>query len=379
MREDRSTAKERRRAEGSGLAGPAAFRIERGDPARDRAALLALLERNLSSPETREAKYVRYYESNPSGPPSFWVARENGSDRVIGAVTLFPVPFRVEGMLVQAGIQGDFAVDREHRGAFGPAIPLVRAMAAWLDKAAVAFSYGIPNPNSGPIVSTLSGSPVGTVGGYAKPLRLDRALELANRLPKPLRRSARVLDPVLRLVSRDDRHHLRRSRGYRLETPAAFDGRFSDLWREAHRTHAIIGDRSARHLNWKYGFDPVASDVAYTILALVDKTERVAGYAVVTESEGKLVAADILCRPSRTETDLLLGHLVARGRHCRAAGIGIRYFGPENLLTARLRSFGFVRWRDGAPLVVRAGAGLPSGLDESSPQSWYFVGGDTDV
>jgi hypothetical protein len=375
--DDLRRAEARTRAERAGRAAPA-FRIERGDPARDKGAMLALLERNLASPETREAKYGRYYERNPSGPPAFWVARESGSDRVIGAVTLFPVPFRVEGMLVHAGIQGDFAVDPEYRGAFGPAIPLVRAMTAWLDESAIAFSYGIPNPNSGPIVSRLSGHAVGTVGGYAKPLRLDRALELANRVPKPLRRSARLLDPLLRLVSREDRNRLRRSRGYRLEIPPVFDGRFSDLWREAHRTHAIIGDRSARHLNWKYGLDPVAADIAYTILAVLDPTDRVAGYAVVTESEGKLVVADILCRSSRGETDRLLGHLVSWGRRRRVAGIGVRYFGPEGMLTSRLRSFGFVRWRDGAPLVVRPGAS-PSVVDESGTESWYFVGGDSDV
>jgi hypothetical protein len=48
------------------------------------------------------------------------------------------------------------------------------------------------------------------------------------------------------------------------------------------------------------------------------------------------------------------------------------------MLTSRLRSFGFVRWRDGAPLVVRPGAS-PSLVVESGPESWYFVGGDTDV
>ena len=355
------------------------FRIERGDAVRDKAEVVALLQRNRPAPESREARYVHYYERCPAGPPVFWVARETTSGQIVGMFAVLPAPARVNGALVGAGVEADFVVDVEHRGAFGPAVPLVRALNRGLEGLDLAFVHGFPNSSSERVVSKLSCEPVGKPDLYGKPLRLDLTLALLGRLPRVVRPFARVLDPVLRIVGRDDRHRFRRSGGYRFETPPVFDARFEAVWRETRETYGIVGERTVELLNWKYGLEPARGDASFTVLALVDRDDVVAAYAVVNEDDRRLLVADMAGRPSKRELDLLLGHLIAFARGRRVAGIGFRYFGPDTLLIRRLRSFGFVRRPADGSLLVRVCGSLPGDVDLTNRDTWYFTGGDTDI
>lgn len=356
----------------------AAFRIEAGDATRDREEVIALAERNLSPGADREGRFRRYFEQPPGGAPLFWVARESTNDRVIGMFAVFPVRVRVDGRPALAGIQGDYAVDREFRGAFGPAVPLVRAVNAGIESAGLEFVYGAPNGYSRPVVSRLSCTTVGPIHLYAKPLRLDVALERLDRGPRAARTAARWLSPALRVVFRDDRHRFRGG-GLRVEVAPTFDGRFADLWDETTPARGVIVERTVDYMNWKYRREPGSTDTAFSILCAVGQDERVAGYAVVTASAWGLSVADVVCRPGRRELDTLIGGLVAHARRSGAGAIGLRYCGPDSELTRRLRSFGFVRRTDDAVLMARPCGRLPAGVDVLDPDRWYFVGGDSDI
>ena len=88
------------------------YSIVPADPQADRPELLAVATRNRPGPRERiELKFAKYYESNPLGPPSAFLARDNESEAFVGASALFPTILRVSGEPVPAAISADFAVD----------------------------------------------------------------------------------------------------------------------------------------------------------------------------------------------------------------------------------------------------------------------------
>ncbi len=356
---------------------PSAFAVERGDLTRDRDQVIAVLQRNFPSPTGHGERFRHYYEASPLGEPVFWVARESDEQRVIGMIAVIPALARIRGEVVRSGIQSEYAVDEAYRGAFGPAVPLVRAMTAWLDESDLAFSYGNPSPMSHAIVSSLTGTVIGTVDALSRPVRIDRLLPATRSLPALLRAPVRAAGVLLRLRYRDDRHRLWHRR-MALVTADSFDARFEKLWRETFSSRPITGERNAEYLSWKYGFAAGSSGRPHSIVAVGTDDDPVAGYAVVTEGAGKLLVHDLLVRHEVAAIDALLGQLLAHARRRGVASVVLTFFGADELLIARLRSFGFVPRGHGGSFVVRPGR-LPSPVDLLDSRKWYFVRGDEDI
>jgi hypothetical protein len=354
------------------------YEIERGDPLGDKDEVIALHRRYLADPELRESRYRRYYEASPFGPPAFWVAREKSSSRIVGTLAVFPTRLVVGGVAVPAGIQGDFVVDADHRGPFGPAVPLVRAVNEALEEMETAVVFGVPNERSAPIVAALSCRAVGRVDVFARVLRTADVLGRSGGAWRIVRPALRLLDPVLRMAFRDDRYRLRRSHRHRVERVDAFDDRFERLWRES-AAGTITAERSVAALNWKFGFAEASPDRGFALIAAFGEDGAVAAYAVVVLAGDRLSVLDFVARPDGAAVGRLLGALVADGRAAGAAGIGLRYLGRDGPLTEQLRSFGFVRRRSEATLAVRICGPMPRGVDPFDVDSWYFLLGDTDV
>ena len=103
-----------------------------------------------------------------------------------------------------------------------------------------------------------------------------------------------------------------------------------------------------------------------------------AGYTVYLVSDGVRLVYDLLCRPEREAIDALLAELILDARDGRAAAIDLGYVGPPNLLTRRLRAFGFLRRRAQNGLRVYLDGDSPHGVDLRRRESWYYMTGDTD-
>ena len=354
------------------------FAIERGSIARDRRELIDLMARNLACPrETSESRFARYFDRNPAGPPVVVVARTTSAGEIVGMFATHRVPIRMDGQRVAAGIQGDLAVDLEHRGPFGPAVQLVRAMNAELDASELGLVFGNPNDNSRRLVLALSCEPVGSIDLWAKPLRINLLLDQLLDLPRPLHAATGSLDRLARVLSRDDRH-LGRGAAYTLEAPDRFDDRFGTFSAQAARGSLIGIERAPAFLNWKFGFDRGEVGSPYILLALVDSADAVCGYAVVEDVPRGLSIVDIVCSPVRAVAESLVGRLVDWARRRGSASIGLRYCGPPEPLPSVLRSFGFLRRKRKEMLVVRfADDLLSAGVRERD--SWYYIGGDGDI
>jgi GNAT superfamily N-acetyltransferase len=352
------------------------YSIVPADPRANRLDVLALAIRNRPGPERRlELKYIKYYESNPTGPPTVFFAQDNESESVVGMAALFPTSLRVSGELVPAAISADFAVDPAHRG-FGPAVALQRATLSALSERNLKCAFGSPNKSSEPIVNRAGFADLGRMTRFVKILTARPLVDRYIRRPALASLASTAANPLISVVSRERLY--RRTPRFSVDEPDVFDDRFATLWEVARRQQAITSERSADILNWRYEkTGPVEARRKYSIFALVEGT-HVAGYVVYLLSDGVRLLYDIVCLPLKTVIDTLLAEFILDARDKKATGINLSYLGSPNLLTRRLRAFGFYQRRAEYGLRVYIDGESPLGVDLLDGENWYFLMGDTD-
>jgi Acetyltransferase (GNAT) domain len=344
--------------------------------------VLALADRNLLVPlQGREVRYAKYYEQNPVGPPTLLLARDERSQAFVGMAAAFPTWLRVFGEVVPGAVTGDFAVDDGHRG-LGPSVALQRALVSAMDENGVRCAFGYPNEYSEPIVKRVGYVDLGRLTRYVKVLRSRVLVDTYVRSPRiarPLAALSRVgLDPLLSVLSRE-RLHRRSRHGFRAEQPDRFDDRFAEVCESSWREHAITSERTPELLNWKYEKGGGRDPGVYTIFALLRGDDRVAAYVVYRARSGIRHLVDIAFLPSRTVVDALLSEFILDARRHGVPAITLLHLGSANLLTQRLRTFGFIRRTDESGVWVHApgSARLDRALLEA--ENWYFLTGEADV
>jgi GNAT superfamily N-acetyltransferase len=352
------------------------YSIVPGDAHADRLEMLDLATRNRPGPRSRlEAKYAKYYENNPLGPPSLLLARDNESGSLVGMAALFPTTLWIAGERVPAGIGGDFAVDEGHRG-FGPALALQRATIPALSQRGLKCAYGSPNRFSEPIIARVGYADVGRLTRFVKLLSARPLVDRYVSRPGLASLASGIASPLVSMLSRERLH--RRSRRFSVEEPELFDDRFTSLWELARRQLGVTSERNAELLNWRYEkTGPGAAPANYPIFALVEGNE-VAGYLVYRMGDRTRLVYDVVCRPDRPVVDALLSEFILDARRKKASAIDLGYVGPPNLLTERLRAFGFLERTAQNGLLAYVDGQTPSGVDLEQAESWYFTSGDTD-
>jgi GNAT superfamily N-acetyltransferase len=356
------------------------YSIIPGDPRAHKRDVLALADRNLLVPlQGREARYAKYYERNPLGPPTFFLARDEESQTIVGMAGAFPTRLRVFGEVVPAAISGDFAVDDGHRG-FGPSIALQRAVVSALGERGIRCAFGYPNENAEPIIKRVGYADLGRLTRFVKVLRSRVVVDAyvgSRRLARPLSALSRVgLDPVLSVASRERLH--RRRQGLRVEQPDAFDDRFTEVCESTWRQHPVTSERTPELLNWKYEAGGGPGGV-YTLFALVSGDDRVVAYVVYRARNAIRHLVDIAFLPSREVVDALLSEFILDARRHGVPAITLLHLGPANLLTRRLRTFGFLRRTDASGVRVHVPGDSQLDRQLVDAGNWYFLTGDADV
>ena len=351
-----------------------------GDPHAHKAEVVDLLNRNLiPSREEVLARYTKYYETNPDGPPLLVLARESTTGRYVGTCAIFPTRLSIAEESVLGGVSGDFAVDADHRG-FGPALAIQRALLARLGERGLSYLYGVPNPFSEAITRRVGYRDLGRITRFVKVFRLGVVIERHVSRPGLARVAAGVssftADPLLSLASRD--RFARRSKRFSVERPSAFDERFAGLWEAARRQGRITSHRDTASMNWRFDKPDIGGTNRHPLVA-VFAGDRAVGYVVYRTSGGVCDVLDVSAVPSREVVDTLLSAFVADARRGGVAAIDIRYFGPRSLLTRRLRAFGFLALEhsDGLCVFVEDGAAREQEL--TAPGNWCLFESAQDI
>jgi hypothetical protein len=215
----------------------------------------------------------------------------------------------------------------------------------------------------------------GRVTRFVKLLTARPLVDRYTRRPRLARLASAAAGPVVSAISRERLY--RRSERFSVDQPDVFDGRFANLWEIARDHQGATSERSADLLNWRYEKTGPAAGGNYSIFAILEGKD-VAGYVVYRLGDGSRLVYDIVHLPDRSVLDALLSEFILDARHSKAAVIDLGYVGPANLLSQRLRAFGFVQTTGKNGLRVYVDGDAPFGVDLLSGDNWYFLTGDTD-
>jgi hypothetical protein len=344
--------------------------IRPADPAAEREAILAVLERNLPR-AVQPGRHDWLYLGNPRGRAFVWVAEDPETGAVVGTSAAHVRRMRVRGEVVDALNLGDFAIDRDYR-ALGPALRLLRATLAPVDEGRFAFSYDHPNDAMQTIYRRLGGVHLGRMRRLARPVS---ASAYARRRWGPGLRAAllgRAGDAALRLrdVLVRPRASVRVSEheGPFAETFTAFDEARAGTW-------PVSGARDAEYLTWRFHRHPLWRH--RTLVAT--RAGALAGYAVYrADDHGSLDVVELCGLPDRGVVAALLAEMLSR----------VRESGGESLVAQALagsaaerffRGAGFHAREEGSGAIPYAVPGSPLARVVGDPSGWWMVEGDRDV
>jgi GNAT superfamily N-acetyltransferase len=318
-----------------------------------------------------QARWRWQYEENPHRPaegPEIWIARE-GSE-ILGQYATMPVRLKVGDRMVRGSWGMDVMVRRDtQRKGVGS-----RLFLHWDQHVDASLGLGL-SPSSYALFKKLQWEDVGPVpcytrildarsllsrrlGGFGAALAAPAAGALLELL-FPARRRAE--DPRLRVD--------------RLDAP--FGPAFDRLWDKASPGYALIAERSARYLEWKYRRVPF---LAYDIFQAVRKDEA-AGYVVtrVVERRGARLGllVDLFAAPDDDPAlDALIDRAVAWGREKRVGRL--QTFTLDRRVQARLRRQGFLLISSPMQFCVKINTGHVRPEFYRDTSRWHVTFGDSD-
>ncbi len=346
------------------------YSIIQADLKEHREAILGLWERNFQ--DMPEERYSWIYEGNPAGSAACCIARDPETGSVIGAASLFPRRILVNGKCFIAGIAGDFAIDRKHRG-FGPAASLQKMALSFCASRKFDILYGFPSKQAVPVTSRAGCKMLGEIFTLTKPLRSHYHLKKYHSMPLLAKMIAKPVDIIMEYSSMEK--YSGRIHENSFEILPSFDRRFDDLWEKASVHFPIIGERSSAYLLWRFTRSPHRK---YAVFTLVQDNGDMSGYIVFSTSENKTVIVDLLSLDLQATLSALLSGFITFQRKEGIDSISISFTGNRYFLK-KLKRYGFfLRSKEGRVIIY-----LPPDSPHLSflldKKNWYLLPGDNDI
>ena len=146
------------------------YSIIEADVQNNRDDILPILMKNLTGLSSN--KYVWNYNKCPYGAARCWLAKHEQSNTFIGTAALFPRLILVKGEPVYAAINGDFAVDIQHRNLI-TALSLQKEIRSKIYDTNFKFIYSLPNEQAKGIFLRLGHRKIGRFTYFIKPLKSE--------------------------------------------------------------------------------------------------------------------------------------------------------------------------------------------------------------
>jgi len=214
--------------------------------------LVALSQAQPGKAAAVTAEYVRWQQSaNPAGPAQVGLAKEGGSDRIVGVVWLIPLRLQVGDEVVLGSYSTYALVHPDYRGQ-GVFTALVDHCKRYGEQVGCQFTYGFPAPTSySTLVYRIGWHDIGRARLYVRPLNAGRLIRqrLGNgMLQGTLAASARAGE---RLLFRP-RPVARQATGVTVEEVATTDPALDDFWGRIRSKYPVMVVRDTRFLDWRY-------------------------------------------------------------------------------------------------------------------------------
>lgn len=346
------------------------YLVTKADLDKNKADILALWDRNFSN--SLQERYAWIYERNPFGLASCWLVKEMNGGKVVGSTTLFPKRMRVEGQLRVAGLAGDFAVDRDHRG-FGPALSLQRAAVSSCGEFPFDFLYGMPTKQAEPVIRRVGYKVIGHAVRMTKVLKTDNYLKRMG-LPGPAKIVSKPIDLTMKLLSKEN--YFKSISDFSLDVITHFDRRFDALWEKVSGNYSVIGERRSDYLNWRFAHCP-HNKYSLWGFSRLSTGERL-GYLVACVAQRKVHIVDLLVCDLGDVFDVFLSEFIRLQREEVIEAISISYFG-NHVLVDKLKGFGFSIRGAEATILAYVPPNSPFSSSLLEKENWYLMPGDNDI
>lgn len=345
--------------------------VVEADLKKHRDEILAVWKRNLST--AHESRYSWIYENNQtSGAASAWMVRAPRGD-IVGAAGLLRRNVKVGNQQMMAGQVIDMVVDKRHRTA-GPALMLQKAVIDLPNSDSLSFLYGFPNKESETVLARVGYHVLGVFHRWTKPLRSEYKFTDSSLARMPMKWIFLTVDAAMKALSGE--FHSRKHDDLRVEVKESFDGRFDSLWVEASRNSHIIGDRSARYLNWRFG-SKLRED--HRVFCLSRANGTLLAYAICQLIDQRIDIVDFCA----ADHDAISTLFIELSRYWRAEdvhSISVTYLGAE-AVTQRLRRIGFYKRPSREHVLVYSGTRATEQLTHAvlNKDLWHLTVADKDV
>jgi hypothetical protein len=338
------------------------------EAARGRGPILDLWRKNL--PEASLARFDWLYEG---GHARSWLLR--GDDqRPIGSGGMRVRRMQAFGRDVLAGQAIDLNVDAGQR-LLGPALALGRAVTSCVEANGLAFVYALAADDSEAVMKRLGYSPLGDLTRWVRPLKSAYKLRETPGLKHLAGAVGQLLDLALRMGSAE--------RGYRRhpETSSAlierYDKPFDQLWQRGHNQFAILGERTAQYLDWRYARYPELPQHAFGVWRL----NALEGYVVYSvDQQAYCEVSDLFACDAGQALTATLAEFLRFARDRGYVAVSLRFFGTS-LVSQTLWRFGFRPRPGGRRVYIYTGNGLDAGSRQRllDQENWFLTRADNDT
>lgn len=345
------------------------------DPRQDRARILGVLARSLSSASAAD-RYDWLYLSNPHGPARVWLAEDSATGEAVGTSAGHPKRVWVNGEQHEVLDLSDFAMDAAYR-TLGPSLKLLRATLEPMQRGEFAFSYDHPSPSMYAIYKRMGARAVSVRRRWLRLLKVSG--QLAKRYGPGI--GVRLLGHAgdLAMRAKDTLGALPavRRRGDLTVTPLvpSDDAALDQLDHELRRLTPLRVVRSAAHIRWRYERHTAAR---HEILCARRGGSLVGFIAIRPQTADILAIVDLIASDPAAPAALVdavveLGHQ----RGYSALWVTVLRGSP---VEDGLPQLGFVPRNEGPGVVIyapKANEQLAAALHD--PKRWWMLEGDEDV
>jgi hypothetical protein len=346
------------------------YRVERGDPQRDRGRILDLWERcGFASGAAASARYDWFYLDNPGGRGRVYLLFQPDGGELVGAVGAGTRLFaRGENQPpLRAAILVDFVVHPAHRSMF-PALQLQR-VAREQELLESEVIYGLPDVKATPVFRRLGSSAQLVSGSHVRVLR--SAKFMGRQVPILPASMARILcwfvDRVRLLLP----WLICATYGVKARWEGGFTEAFDDFWRRAGRhSDLATGERDRRFLQWRFCRSQQAE---WLILSVSNRRGQIEAYFVCRREAEDLQVFDVLLA-DRTAGAVPLLALSLAAWKLGFESVRVVFCGFRGMKSALLRA-GYIL-RDQRPCFLIQAAGAAS---SAMPGEWWLTRADEDV
>lgn len=342
--------------------------IRQGHPEKDRTSITRILSADIPD-AVSNGRYDWAYLDNPDGLAHVWMA-ETQNGEVIGTSAGFPRRFRMAGETLQGIVLSDFAISKKYR-TLGPAVALLRATLKAVDDGIFNFALDYPSESMLAVYRRLGALELGKVNRYVRLLRMKGAAE--RRYGKgPLASLVGASgDAIIGTLDRFKKV----PRSVRVETGRVTFGEDHDrLSRLLESRCKVVGERSARYLNWRYHG---GARFESTVVAIRSGAELLGFGVLQNMAANSMTISEFVCPQDQGMEEVLFNAMLreARGRGAEALQATGFDGGPWATVLERL---GFVRRE------TLTGPVVYSPRDESwtaalhDKDNWWMTDGDRD-